>query len=114
MSDIQTPEGSFVLKESVCTSLSGGSLRPVRHGGVQSSEPACIAAVTRAAGDVLAAGEDLSQPRSDVLPLLYIRCAAPVASESPCCNEIRAEKNWALLRLATVFFILWMFPTAQL
>lgn len=56
-----------------------------------------------------------SVPYPDLLlPLLHIKPAAPVASRSPCCNKIQAEKNWTLLRLATVFFILWIFPTAQL
>lgn len=61
MSDIQKLESSFILKGSVSTSLSGGSLRPVRYGRGSTSEPACIAAVTQTAGDVLVAGEDLLQ-----------------------------------------------------
>lgn len=43
-------------------------------------------------------------PSGLVLPLLQIRRAVPVASESPCCKETRAEENQALPTFATVVF----------
>lgn len=106
MSAIQTPERSFILKGSVSTSLlEGENLHPVRHGGDQSSDPAHITAVTWTAGDLLAQVKICpSVPRSDIL----------LSPFHVSYQLLWAEKNWSFLSLATVFFLLWMLPAAQL
>lgn len=60
----QTPEGSFILKGSIFTPLSGEDCVSSEAQEGQSSKPARIAAVTWTAGDVVTVGEDLSQHAS--------------------------------------------------
>lgn len=64
----------------------------------QSSEPAQLATVTRLQVTCQACWQQAkscpSMALSDlILPLLQIQHAIPVASESPCCKEIRAEEK---------------------
>lgn len=51
------------------------------------------------------------------VPVCLIQTSSSLHSTSAvssCGSETWAEKNWSFLRLATIFFLLWVLPTAQL